>query len=435
MTPAPRAVWGFVHVNLGVLLLLGLGPWLGGGVAEAQSHLLEAFPIGPVGADGTVTSSPAGIDCGADCEETYLEGTVVTLTATPGVGNIFIGWHAASDADCLDGVVGMTAPTTCYAHFDLIHPLTVVVAGTGGGTVTSVPAGIACGGDCDEIYPQGTAVTLTPTPDPDSMFVGWTGDVDCADGVVDMAAATSCTATFDLSPHQLTVALAGTGSGTVTSVPAGIACGSDCDELYAPGTTVTLTPTPAGGSTFGGWSGDADCADGVVGMAAATSCTATFDLGPQSLTVALAGTGSGTVASTPVGIDCGADCAETYAAGTVTTLTPTAAAGSVFTTWTGDAYCTDEELWVPGATLAWDQNDADADALTYRVYLDAVAQGTLQSVACDTSSLPAACTGSFPSGFAPAAGVYLLQLEADRGRRRDRSLGVRAQSATFILLS
>jgi hypothetical protein len=33
--------------------------------------------------EGTVTSSPSGIDCGTDCSEWFGMGTVVTLTATP----------------------------------------------------------------------------------------------------------------------------------------------------------------------------------------------------------------------------------------------------------------------------------------------------------------------------------------------------------------
>ncbi|HSB00244.1 MAG TPA: non-reducing end alpha-L-arabinofuranosidase family hydrolase, partial [Anaerolineales bacterium] len=48
---------------------------------------------------------------------------------------------------------------------------------------------------------------------------------------------------------------AGSGSGTVTSSPAGINCGSTCSASYASGTSVTLTPSAASGSTFGGWSG------------------------------------------------------------------------------------------------------------------------------------------------------------------------------------
>ena len=35
---------------------------------------------------------------------------------------------------------------------------------------------------------------------------------------------------------------AGNGSGTVTSSPAGINCGSDCEKAYEQGTKVTLSP-------------------------------------------------------------------------------------------------------------------------------------------------------------------------------------------------
>lgn len=48
----------------------------------------------------------------------------------------------------------------------------------------------------------------------------------------------------------------GPGTGTVTSSPAGIACGPTCVWTFPDGTTVTLTATPSGRSRFGGWSGD-----------------------------------------------------------------------------------------------------------------------------------------------------------------------------------
>jgi hypothetical protein len=41
--------------------------------------------------------------------------------------------------------------------------------------------------------------------------------------------------------QTLTVTKAGTGTGTVTSDPPGISCGTDCSEVYADGTVVTLT--------------------------------------------------------------------------------------------------------------------------------------------------------------------------------------------------
>src|SRR5207244_8266207 len=68
----------------------------------------------------------------------------------------------------------------------------------------------------------------------------------------------SCNSFTVPAPAQnvvLTIAKAGTGSGTVTSTPAGITWGTSCSGSYASGTAVTLTATPAAGSTFTGWSG------------------------------------------------------------------------------------------------------------------------------------------------------------------------------------
>ncbi|GAB6068749.1 hypothetical protein JCM13664_20700 [Methylothermus subterraneus] len=76
--------------------------------------------------------------------------------------------------------------------------------------------------------------------------------------------------------HTLTVTKAGTGNGTVTSDDGGINCGSDCSEAYPQGTVVPLTASPDPGSTFAGWSGDADCSDGVVTLDADKTCTAEF---------------------------------------------------------------------------------------------------------------------------------------------------------------
>lgn len=41
---------------------------------------------------GVVTSVPLGINCGSDCSEVVLEGTVVTLTAAADTGSTFAGW-------------------------------------------------------------------------------------------------------------------------------------------------------------------------------------------------------------------------------------------------------------------------------------------------------------------------------------------------------
>ncbi len=55
--------------------------------------------------------------------------------------------------------------------------------------------------------------------------------------------------------HSLTVTDIGTGAGSVSSSPAGIDCGATCAASFADATQITLTATPAAGSTFAGWSG------------------------------------------------------------------------------------------------------------------------------------------------------------------------------------
>ena len=82
--------------------------------------------------------------------------------------------------------------------------------------------------------------------------------------------------------YSLSVAKAGTGSGTVTSSPAGVDCGATCSAEYDSGTSVTLTAAPADGSTFDGWGGacsgtEATC---TVSMSEARSVTATFSAIP-----------------------------------------------------------------------------------------------------------------------------------------------------------
>ncbi|HTN72491.1 MAG TPA: fibronectin type III domain-containing protein, partial [Methylomirabilota bacterium] len=126
-----------------------------------------------------------------------------------------------------------------------------------------------------------------------------------------------------------TLTVAKNGSGTVTSSPAGINCGTVCSQSYNSGTSVTLTATAAAGSTFTGWSGacsgTGSCA---VTMDAAKSVTATFASQTFALTTSRSGNGSGTVTSSPAGINCGTVCSQSYNSGTSVTLTATAAAGS-----------------------------------------------------------------------------------------------------------
>ena len=170
--------------------------------------------------------------------------------------------------------------------------LTVITTGTGSGAVISSPAGINCGVDCSETYAGNTTATLTAAPAVDSIFTGWagacTGTGPC---ILNMNSTKSVTATFNLKTFALTVNKSGTGSGTVTSSPAGINCGADCSETYASNTSVILTATPAADSNFTGWAGactgTGPC---TLSIDTARSVTAAFDekLTPPAAPSALA---------------------------------------------------------------------------------------------------------------------------------------------------
>ena len=224
-------------------------------------------------------------------------------------------------------------------------PHALDVSATGNGYVDSSPAGIDCGSGahttCATDVPHATDVTLTAHPDTGWDFTGWSGG-SCSGSAstctVTMDQARTVDATFALQMPVLSVVPSGTGSGKVTSSPGGIDCGLDCGEAFAYGTPVTLTAAPDPGTDFTGWSGGGCTGPSTtctVTMDQARSVTADFALQTPALTAGRSGNGSGSVASSPAGIDCGADCSESYDYGTPVTLTAVPETGSSFTGWSG----------------------------------------------------------------------------------------------------
>jgi Carboxypeptidase regulatory-like domain/Divergent InlB B-repeat domain len=134
------------------------------------------------------------------------------------------------------------------------------------------------------------------------------------------AAAVACGGSDITTPQAtLTVALAGSGNGTVTSSVGGINCtngsgsaSGTCQTGVNTGTQVTLSANAAAGSSFGGWSGDGVSCDAsapcTITVQSDRTITATFNgaAATQVLTVVGggSGTGSGHVVSDLPGIDC-----------------------------------------------------------------------------------------------------------------------------------
>jgi hypothetical protein len=110
---------------------------------------------------GTVTSADGKINCGSDCTEPYLQGTVVKLTAAAALGSTFTGWSGGGcsgmDNCTLTMTDNMTGNGTVTANFDII-PTTTTTAVT---TTTIASAcidndadgygeGCAAGDDCND---------------------------------------------------------------------------------------------------------------------------------------------------------------------------------------------------------------------------------------------------------------------------------------------
>jgi alpha-tubulin suppressor-like RCC1 family protein len=66
---------------------------------------------------GTVSSSPAGINCGTSCTATFLDSTVVTLTATPGQLSVFMGWTGCDTVVDTTCTVTMSGARSVAADF------------------------------------------------------------------------------------------------------------------------------------------------------------------------------------------------------------------------------------------------------------------------------------------------------------------------------
>ncbi|MGA6983680.1 MAG: alkaline phosphatase family protein [Candidatus Sulfotelmatobacter sp.] len=233
--------------------------------------------------------------------------------------------------------VGATSPTTTTTPTASTYQLTVTAPPSGAGTITSSPSGINCPSTCTATFASGTKVTLTAAASGSYTFAGWsgacTGTNTCS---VMMTAAESVTPAFKAGYG---VAVTTSGSGTVTSSPAGISCPTTCSATFPQNTAITLTATPQTGDYFGGWSGGCSgtgtCS---LTLSASANVTASFT-GPDALTVTTSGTGTGTVTSSPTGINCtsgsATSCTANFAPNTAVTLTETPAASNQFSGWSG----------------------------------------------------------------------------------------------------
>ena len=221
------------------------------------------------------------VACGGSSTDASSSGSI-TASATPNKLTVFIGGSATT-----------TVHLTRVGGYGL--PVTLSIQSAG------LPPKVTASLDPTTLTGSTLSSTLTVTAAADATPNGGQVNIDFAgpDG----------TATYTFVPltvgrPQVSVVKNGSGAGTVTSSPAGVNCGTTCTSSFAYGTSVTLTATPAAGSSFGGWLGGSCAGTAPICTlvdTAAPNITATFNstvpgfsLGVSPTTAAVAQGGSST---------------------------------------------------------------------------------------------------------------------------------------------
>jgi hypothetical protein len=318
----------------------------------------EAIPLNVTrSGDGSVTSQPPGIiDCGTVCGAGYSGGATIQIGATAASGSQFLGWGGSctGTGPC---TIALTAERNVTALFrpDAITPgsSTITIsnpqhpdpglglAGIGDVRITSPGRVDLCElRSCQYTFANGTQLTLEGIG---GKFRSWSGlcvgeFLRCI--LVVSAGGSTSVRWFGGLPLTMEFGLNVTraGIGRVVSNPPGIDCGSDkgCEAAYKPDTNVTLTATATSGFAFAEWTGDCSGTAGCrVPMNASRYVAAVFRKKRDSVRITKIGLGSGTVASDPAGVSCGATCEHRFLDGTLLVLRATPDLTSRFGAWGG----------------------------------------------------------------------------------------------------
>lgn len=304
-------------------------------VPSAATNTLGVSLVG----NGTLTSSPSGINCGATCSYDFNSLLSVSLTPSASSGYAFSGWSG----DCTGSstcVVNMAADKNVTATFIIAttYNLNVVVVGSGG--VTSSTGFINCNPTCTDSFISGTSVVLTAAPANGFVFDGWVG-AGCAGTStcnLSMNSIKNVTAKFVASStdYDVTPSVVG-GNGFVDpSTPQTVGQGEtklfvlDPDDGYVIGSVGGTCPA-------GSFNGDRYTTGAIV---ADCSVTFSFDLDDaQYYGVHITLSEGGSVTSIPSGLDCpDVNC---FAEFSNVTLIANPDPGYVFLYWLSD-YCDGE---------------------------------------------------------------------------------------------
>lgn len=125
---------------------------------------------------GSVTGPKLACGGAADrCTRLANPGDELPLTAVPDEGAVFLGWTGACAEAGASPTCAVVADGDLAASAVFGYEVGVTIEGSGAGSVSSDPAGLACPGPCVGAFPAGTSVQLLAVPDSASAFVSWDG--------------------------------------------------------------------------------------------------------------------------------------------------------------------------------------------------------------------------------------------------------------------
>ena len=186
--------------------------------------------------------------------------------------------------DFVKPVVAITSPAA-NSQVSTSGPFTVTIQATDNSSIAKVKATFDANGD--GVMGQTEIVTAQPAGGNlyTATFSSVSGSLSARTltAIATDGSGNSATTSINLtvgngSQFALTVTEAGTGTGMVSSSPAGINCPSTCSANYTSATMVTLTAAAGTNSTFAGWSGACSGTGScTVTMSQAQAVTATFN--------------------------------------------------------------------------------------------------------------------------------------------------------------
>ena len=246
---------------LGAVSSYHYSSWITSSQTLAASFAINSYTL-------NFAAGPNGSITGAASQTVVHGGSATAVNAQPNAGYHLVNWTDASSnvlgTNSTLTLVNVTGSLNVTANF-AINSFTITTSAAAGGAISA----------SQTVNQGGNSAPVTVTPNlgyhiatvlVDSVSQAVNNQKSYSVTFSAVAANHSVSASFatDTGP-KVAVTLTGVngGSGTVNSIPAGIACGSGtCSAYYASGTAVTLVATPDSNSLFSGWSGACSATSG-----------------------------------------------------------------------------------------------------------------------------------------------------------------------------